>query len=53
VNASADCPLRDPITGIGCCARAASGNAATAPPRRAMNSRRFQMIELHFVRAGS
>jgi hypothetical protein len=26
---------------FGCCARAASGQAATAPPRSAMNSRRF------------
>src|SRR5262249_28792840 len=35
-------PVRNPITGIaGCCARAASGHAATAPPSRVMNSRRF------------
>ena len=31
---------RNPITGIaGCCARAASGNAAAAPPSSVMNSR--------------
>jgi hypothetical protein len=28
------------LTGFGCCARAASGDAA-APPRSAMNARRF------------
>jgi hypothetical protein len=28
-------------SGIGCCARAASGHAAAAPPRSVMNSRRF------------
>ena len=34
--------LRNPITGIaGCCARAASGHAAAAPPSSAMNSRRL------------
>src|SRR5262245_59397253 len=34
--------LRNPITGItGCCARAASGHAAAAPPRSRMNSRRL------------
>ena len=33
---------RNPITGIaGCCARAAIGHAAAAPPRSVMNSRRF------------
>src|SRR5437870_1855048 len=33
---------RLPITGIaGCCARAASGHAAAAPPRSEMKSRRF------------
>jgi uncharacterized protein YchJ len=34
---------RKPIVGTfaGCCARAASGHAAAAPPRRVMNSRRF------------
>ena len=34
--------ITKPITGIaGCCARAASGHAAAAPPSRVMNSRRF------------
>ena len=34
--------LSNPITGIaGCCARAASGHAAAAPPNSVMNSRRF------------
>src|SRR2546422_4154247 len=38
----ADALLRNPITGVaGCCARAASGHAATAPPRGAMNARRL------------
>ena len=33
---------RNPITGIpGCCARAASGHTTAAPPRSAMNFRRF------------
>jgi hypothetical protein len=33
---------KKPITGIaGCCARAASGHAAAAPPRSAMKSRRL------------
>ena len=37
--------LRKPITGIaGCCARAASGHAAAAPPRSVMNSRRSHSI---------
>ena len=41
VNASGDWLLRKPITGIaGCCARAASGQAAAAPPRSVMNARR-------------
>ena len=41
-NACADCPFRNPITGIaGCCARAASGQAAAALPSSVMNSRRF------------
>ena len=36
-----DWPLSSPITGIGrCCARAASGHPAAAPPRSVMNSRR-------------
>ena len=34
--------LRNPITGIeDCCARAARGHAAAAPPSNVMNSRRF------------
>jgi hypothetical protein len=38
---SRDAIARNPIIGIaGCCARAPSGDAA-APPRSAMNSRRF------------
>ena len=38
---SGDWPLRNPITGIAaCCARAASGHAAAAPPTSVMNSRR-------------
>ena len=33
--------LRNPTTGVAtCCARAATGHAATAPPRRLVNSRR-------------
>jgi hypothetical protein len=40
-NPSDDAPLRNPITGIGCCAHAASGHAAAAPPTSVMNSRRF------------
>jgi hypothetical protein len=39
---SGDLVLRNPITGIAaCCARAANGHAAAAPPRTVMNSRRF------------
>jgi hypothetical protein len=39
---SFDRPLTKPITGIaGCCARAASGHDAAAPPSSAMNSRRL------------
>jgi hypothetical protein len=39
---SMDEALRYPITGIaGCCARAASGHTAAAPPSSDMNSRRF------------
>ena len=39
---SGDVASRNPITGIaGCCARAASGHAAAAPPSSVMNSRRF------------
>jgi len=38
---SGDAPCRNPITGIvGCCARAASGHAAPAPPSVAKNFRR-------------
>ena len=38
---SGDVVLRNPITGIvGCCARAASGHAAAAPPSSVMNVRR-------------
>jgi hypothetical protein len=34
--------MQNPTTGIaGCCARAASGHAAAAPPSRVMNARRF------------
>ena len=41
-KSAAVCPLRNPITGIaGCCARAASGHAAAAPPSSVMNERRF------------
>ena len=37
--------LRNPITGIvGCCARAAIGHAAAAPPSSVMNSRRLHSI---------
>ena len=36
---------RNPITGIaGCCARAASGHAAAAPPSSVMNSRALHSI---------
>ena len=38
---ASDAPLRNPITGIVCCARAASGHAVTAPPRTPRKSRRF------------
>src|SRR5262249_1448372 len=42
VVSSGDRALRYPITGIaGCCARAASGHAAAAPPRAKINARRF------------
>jgi hypothetical protein len=33
-----------PITGIVCCARAASGHATAAPPRSVMKLRRFISI---------
>ena len=43
---------RNPITGIaGCCALAASGHAAAAPPRRVMNSRRHGSFD-HLVGDG-
>jgi hypothetical protein len=32
--------LRKPITGMGCCARAASGHETAIPPSSVMNSRR-------------
>src|SRR5262249_20461952 len=42
-EALAEVLLRNPITGIaGCCAHAASGQAAAAPPSSVMNSRRFK-----------
>jgi hypothetical protein len=41
VSSSGDKLLRKPATGIGgCCARAASGHVAAAPPRRVMKARR-------------
>src|SRR5262249_22938802 len=44
-------PLINPITGIaGCCARAASGHAAAAPPSSDMNARRFVCRESSIVR---
>jgi len=47
-----EAPLRNPITGIaGCCARAASGHAAAAPPSSVMNSRRLVCRERSIVRA--
>ena len=43
--------MRNPITGIAdCCARAASGHAAAAPPSSVMNSRRCSFD--HLVGAG-
>src|SRR5262245_34055983 len=42
IHTACEAPLRKPITGMaGCCALAASGHAAAAPPSRAMNSRRL------------
>ena len=50
-RASADVLLRKPITGIAdCCARAASGHAAAAPPSSDMNSRCFTARCLPCVR---
>jgi hypothetical protein len=44
-NASGLLTWRNPITGIfGCCALAASGHAAAAPPRRVMKSRRCMKL---------
>ena len=44
-SCSGDLGSRNPITGIaGCCARAASGHAAAAPPSSVMNSRRSHSI---------
>src|SRR5262245_28402535 len=41
-ESSGERALMNPITGIaGCCARAASGHAAAAPPMSVMNSRRL------------
>ena len=49
-----DLPLTNPITGIaGCCPRAASGHAATAPLRSVMNSRRFNRSPRRLVRAAT
>src|SRR5262249_23373147 len=43
-SVSGDAAWRNPTTGtVGCCARAASGHAAAAPPRRVMNSHRFHV----------
>jgi hypothetical protein len=40
-------PLRNPITDIvGCCARAAHGQAAAAPPSSVMKSRRPMWIAM-------
>ena len=38
-----DATLRNPITGIDCCARAFSGHVAVAPPITEMNSRRLML----------
>src|SRR5215813_6053228 len=40
-SVTGDLPLKYPITGIGCCARAARGHAAAAPPSSVMNWRRL------------
>ena len=51
MEGSRDALCRNPITGIaGCCARAASGHAAAAPPSSVMNSRRSSFD--HLVGAG-
>src|SRR5262249_6747755 len=45
VRSAAEAASRKPITGIaGCCARAASGHAAAAPPSSVMNVRRFTAL---------
>src|SRR5262245_23260332 len=50
-NGSGDPWCRNPITGSGCCcARAASGHAATALPSNVMNSRRLVCRERSIVR---
>ena len=49
-RSSGDPRSRNPITGIaGCCARAASGHAAAAPPSSVMNSRRCSGRDVHFM----
>jgi len=42
-GSSSACPIKTPIRRIrsGCCARAASGHAAAAPPSSVMNERRL------------
>src|SRR5262249_56479418 len=52
-NPSGDAALRNPITGITpCCARAASGHVAAAPPSSVMNSRRLIQSPRRRGRAG-
>jgi hypothetical protein len=41
---SGDAALRNPITGIACCARATSGHVTAAPLSSDMNSRRFNRL---------
>ena len=49
-TASGDRFSRNPTTGIApCCARAASGHAAAAPPSTVMNSRRLRAGSPHPV----
>src|SRR5262249_38656042 len=49
---AADTPCSTPITGIaGCCARAARGQAAAAPPSAASNSRRPMVTVMRPSRA--
>ena len=40
MNCAVEAPFRYPITGVACCARAPSGDAAAAPPSNVMKSRR-------------